>query len=204
MGRGEMMRPFFIVRTRKSREGAESPCGRRRSGKTYYGGAPAGEDMEGYLKFVEKLSTFLNVIAGTALTFIMLLTVSDVVLRYFGKPIVGTFEMVGLGGAVAIAFGIPVTSFYRGHIFVDFFVQKFPQLGQNLVNLITRAASFTIFIWIAYNLFIYSNDLLRSGEVTLTRQIPFYPIGFAIGGCCIIQCLVLIGDVMKIFGGQYE
>lgn len=160
--------------------------------------------MEVYIKFVEKISKLLNVIAGTALTFIMLLTVSDVVLRYFGKPIVGTFEMVGLGGAVAIAFGIPVTSFYRGHIFVDFFVQKFSKTGQNLVNLITRAASFAIFIWIADNLFLYSSDLLRSGEVTLTRQIPFYPIGFSIGVCCIIQCLVLIGDVMKIFGGQYE
>lgn len=160
--------------------------------------------MEGYLKFVEKLCLLMNVIAGTALTFIMLITVADVTLRYFGRPIVGTFELVGLGGAVAIGFGIPVTSFYRGHIFVDFFVQKFSKPWQNFMNLLTRAAAFGLFIWIAYNLFIYSHDLFKSGEVTLTRQIPFYPIGYGIGVCCCLQCLVLIGDVIKIFGGQYE
>lgn len=160
--------------------------------------------MEGYLKFVEKLCLLMNIIAGTALTFIMLITVADVTLRYFGMPIVGTFELVGLGGAVAIGFGIPVTSFYRGHIFVDFFVQKFPKIGQDSMNLITRLAAFALFIWIGYNLFIYSYDLFQSGEVTLTRQIPFYFIGYGIGVCCSIQCLVLIGDIMKIFGGQYE
>lgn len=160
--------------------------------------------MAGYLKFLEKLCVLMNVIAGTALTFIMLLTVSDVVLRYFGWPIVGTFEMVGLGGAIAIGFGIPVTSFYRGHIFVDFFVQKFPKKHQKLVHLATRTASCALFLWIGYNLFIYANDLFQSGEVSLTRQIPFYPIGYGIGLCCFVQCLVFIGDAMKILGGQYE
>jgi TRAP-type C4-dicarboxylate transport system permease small subunit len=165
---------------------------------------PVGEDMQGYLKGVEKLSRLMNVIAGTALTFIMLLTVSDVVFRYFGMPIVGTFEIVGLGGAVAVGFGIPVTSFFRGHIFVDSLVQKLPQKSKNLVNFITRLTGFALFLWIGYNLFIYSYDLFKSGEVSLTRQIPFYPIGYGIGVCCFVQCLVLIGDMMKIFGDQYE
>lgn len=160
--------------------------------------------MEGYVKFVQKLSEMMNVIAGTALTFIMLLTVADVILRYFGMPIVGTFEMVGLGGAVAIGFGIPVTSFFRGHIFVDFFVQSFSRKVQNLVNFLTRLGGFVLFLWIGYNLFIYSFDLFKSGEVSLTRQIPFYPIGYGIGICCFVQCLVLIGDMVKIWGGQYE
>jgi TRAP-type C4-dicarboxylate transport system permease small subunit len=160
--------------------------------------------MEGYVKFVQKLSEMMNAIAGTALTFIMLLTVADVILRYFGMPIVGTFEMVGLGGAVAIGFGIPVTSFFRGHIFVDFFVQGLPRKVQNQVNFLTRLGGFALFLWIGYNLFIYSFDLFKSGEVSLTRQIPFYPIGYGIGICCFVQCLVLIGDMLKIWGGQYE
>jgi TRAP-type C4-dicarboxylate transport system permease small subunit len=160
--------------------------------------------MGGYLAFVQKLSKMMNVIAGTALSFIMLLTVADVVLRYFGMPIVGTFEIVGLAGAIAIGFGIPITSVFRGQIFVDFAVNKFPKTGANIINITTRLLTIAIFILIAHNLFLYSNDLLASSEVTLTRQIPFYPIAYGLSFCCIIQCLVMVGDIIKIFRGEYE
>ncbi len=160
--------------------------------------------MEGYLIFVEKLSKLMNVIAGTALSFIMLLTVADVILRYFKMPIVGTFEIVGLGGAIAIGFGIPITSVFRNHIFVDTVVKKFPKIGEDIINIITRLATIIIFILISYNLFLFSNGLLKSGEVTLTRQIPFYPIAYGLSFCCFVQCLVMIGDIVKIIGGKYE
>jgi len=160
--------------------------------------------MAGLLWFTEKLSKLMNVIAYTALTFIMLLTVADVVLRFFGHPIVGTFEIVGLGGAVAIGFGIPLTSWLRAHIYVDFVIQKFPKWGMNTMNILTRVISIALFILIGYNLFIYATDLYTSGEVSLTRQIPFYPIAYGMGVCCFIQCLVLITDIIKVIGGKYE
>jgi len=160
--------------------------------------------MAGLLWFTEKLSKLMNVIAYSALTFIMLLTVADVVLRFFGHPIVGTFELVGLGGAVAIGFGIPLTSWLRAHIYVDFIIQKFPKWGMNTMNILTRVISIALFILIGYNLFIYATDLYSSGEVSLTRQIPFYPIAYGMGVCCFIQCLVLITDIIKVIGGKYE
>lgn len=160
--------------------------------------------MGRYLIFVEKLSKLMNVIAGTALSFIMLLTVADVVLRYFKMPIVGTFEIVGLGGAIAIGFGMPITSVFRNHIFVNDFVEKFPKTGRNIINIATRLATIAIFALISYNLFLFSSSLLRSGEVTLTRQIPFYPIAYGLCFCCFVQCLVMIGDIVKVFGGTYE
>ena len=160
--------------------------------------------MAGLLWFTEKLSKLMNVIAYVALTFIMLLTVADVVLRFFGHPIVGTFEIVGLGGAVAIGFGIPLTSWLRAHIYVDFVIQKFPKWGMNTMNILTRVISIALFILIGYNLFIYATDLYKSGEVSLTRQIPFYPIAYGMGVCCFIQCLVLFTDIVKVIGGKYE
>jgi TRAP-type C4-dicarboxylate transport system permease small subunit len=160
--------------------------------------------MRGYLTFIEKLSKTMNIIAGVALTFVMFITVADVVLRFCGMPIVGTFEVVGLAGAIAIGFGIPITSFSRGHIFVNFVVKKFPKKGQVVINIATRLATIAIFILVGYNLYLYSNDLLASGEVTLTRQLPFYPIGYSLSFCCFVQCLVMIGDIVKIFGGAYE
>jgi len=160
--------------------------------------------MAGLLWFTEKLSKLMNVIAYAALTFIMLLTVADVVLRFFGHPIVGTFEIVGMGGAVAIGFGIPLTSWLRAHIYVDFVIQKFPKSGMNAMNILTRVIGIALFILIGYNLLIYATDLYKSGEVSLTRQIPFYPIAYGMGVCCFIQCLVLFTDIIKVIGGKYE
>lgn len=160
--------------------------------------------MGGLLWVVEKFSKVMNVIAACSLTFIMLLTVADVVLRYFGHPIIGTFEIVGLGGAVVIGFGMPLTSWLRGHIFVDFFTQMMPKGMQNAFNFCTRLVCIVLFVLIGWNLFLYATDLYRSGEVSLTRQIPFYPIAYGLGVCCFLQCLVLVTDIVKIFGGQYE
>ncbi|MBP8625131.1 MAG: TRAP transporter small permease [Syntrophorhabdaceae bacterium] len=160
--------------------------------------------MTAILWFSEKLSKLMNVIACIALTFIMLLTVADVVLRLFGHPIIGTFEMVGMGGAVAMGFGIPLTSWMRGHIFVDFFVLKMPKAGQNIINTITRLMSIVLFFLVGYNLMIYATDLYRSGEVSLTIKLPFYPIAYGMGICCFVECLVLICDIIKIIGGKYE
>jgi TRAP-type C4-dicarboxylate transport system permease small subunit len=152
----------------------------------------------------EKVSKILNGLALCALTFIMLLTVSDVVLRFFGRPIVGTFEVVGFFGSIVIAFALPLTSWQRGHIFVDFLTQKLPGSGKKMLDLVTRVASIVLFAIIGWNLFIYSNKLYMSGEVSLTIQLPFYPFSYGVGVCCFLQCFVLVGDIVKIIGGTYE
>jgi TRAP-type C4-dicarboxylate transport system permease small subunit len=162
--------------------------------------------MAGFLWFTEKISKWMNVIAYTALTFIMLLTVTDVILRldWIRKPIVGTFEIVQLAGAIVFAFGMPITSWVRGMIYVDFLINKFPNGIKNTINILTRVTSILIFIFIAYNLFGFATDLLRSGEVTPTRQIPFYPIIYGMSFACLVLVLVLITDIVKIMGGKYE
>jgi len=160
--------------------------------------------MGGLMWLTEKVSKILNAIALCALTFIMLLTVSDVVLRFFGRPIVGTFEVVVFFGSIVIAFALPLTSWQRGHIFVDFLTQKLPGSGKKMLDLVTRVASIVLFAIIGWNLFIYSNKLYMSGEVSLTIQLPFYPFSYGVGVCCFLQCFVLAGDIVKILGGTYE
>lgn len=154
--------------------------------------------------FMEKISRLANVIAVAAVTFIMLLTVSDVVLRYFKHPIVGTFEMVGMAGAIAIGFGIPLNSWLRGLVQVDFLVNVLPTWGKNTVNIITRVVSIALFGCIGVTLIDFATALHKSGEVSLTRQIPFYPIAYGLGIVCFVECLVLVTDIFKIVEGRYE
>ena len=160
--------------------------------------------MSGFLNKVNGLSRFFNVIAGISLTFLMLLTVMDVILRALKMPIVGTYELVAFSGAVVIGFAVPLTSWLRGHIFVDFFILRFSQKVRNIFNITTRCLVIVLFFLIGWNLIKYGMDLQKSGEVSLTLQMPFYPVAYGVALCCFVQCLVLICDVMKIFGGKYE
>jgi TRAP-type C4-dicarboxylate transport system permease small subunit len=160
--------------------------------------------MEGFLNKIRGLSGFLNILAGIALTLMMSITVADVILRFFRKPIVGTYELVAFSGAVVIGFSLPFTSWVRGHIYVDFIISRFSKKIQNAFNLVTRAMVVWLFLMIGWNLIKYGMDLQRSGEVSLTLEMPFYPVAYGIGICCFIQCLVIGCDFLKIFGGKYE
>jgi TRAP-type C4-dicarboxylate transport system permease small subunit len=155
-------------------------------------------------RFTYLLSRTMEAIAGIALVFMMTLTTCDVILRGFSRPIIGTYEMVALTGAVVIGFSLPITSWLRGQIFVDFFYQKFPKFWRDLLNVITRLMALTLFLFVGWNLMILASDMVRSGQVSLTLQLPFYPIAYGMGFACFVQCLAIISDLVKIAGGQYE
>jgi TRAP-type C4-dicarboxylate transport system permease small subunit len=82
-------------------------------------------EAEGLFGILVKVIKILNHIGGAALTFMMFLTVSDVLLRAFGNPIMGTYEIVGLSLAVVIGFGIPKVSLDRGHVYMEFVTENF-------------------------------------------------------------------------------
>ena len=160
--------------------------------------------MTGFLRFVFQTSKWTNVLGGVFLTLLMLLTVADVILRSSGKPIVGSFELVAFSGALVLGFSMPLTSWVRGHIYVDFLILKLPASARKVFHLFTRFLGMGLFFLIGWNLIKMGTDLQRSGEVSLTLQMPFYPVVYGVGICCFIQCLVLAGDAVKIFGDQYE
>lgn len=160
--------------------------------------------MERLLYGVGWLSRQINVIAGIAITFIMLITVFDVILRYFRRPIVGTYELVAFSGAVVIGFAIPLTSWMRAHIYVDFFTASLPRALRSVFNLATRSMGIALFLLIGWNLILVGMDLQQSGEVSLTLQLPFYPVAYGVAFSCFVQCLVLLADMAKILRGEYE
>ena len=160
--------------------------------------------MSVLLAKLKALCSSLNIVAGVSLTFIMFLTCLDVILRFFKMPIVGTYELVSFAGAIIVGFAVPVTTLMRGHIFVDFFTVKFPKPLQNTINVLTRLAGIALFGILGWNLIKMGMDLQRTGEVSLTLQLPFYPVAYATGICCFVQCLVFLVQMGQIKEGSYE
>ena len=160
--------------------------------------------MQKLLEALRGTSRAFAAVAGIALCALMILTVADVVLRLLGHPIVGTYELVGMAGAVAVGFSLPLTSWLRGHVYVDSFIAKLPPRGRAAVNLVTRAAVLVLFLLLGWNLIAFALDLRRSGEVSPTLRLPFYPVAFGVGIACLLQCLVIAADAVKILRGRYE
>lgn len=154
------------------------------------------------LAVVSKISRWMNNISSVVLAFMILLTVADVTLRLFRRPIIGTYEIVALSGAVIIGFSIPLTSLMRAHVNVDFFILKLSPGVRKVFNLVTKCLGVGLFLILGWNLFILGEDLYKAGEVTPTRHIPFYPILFGIGICCFFQCLVLLYDLINLYEGR--
>ncbi len=156
------------------------------------------------LQCTYRTSKGIYTFAGITLIFMMIVTVADVILRTLGRPIVGVYELVAFSGAVVVGFSIPFTSWVRGHIYVDFLVLKLSPATRKFFHLGTRAMAFVLFFMIGWNLLKVGSDLWKSGEVSPTLQMPFYPVVYGVGVSCLIQCLVLLADMVKIRRGKYE
>ena len=160
--------------------------------------------MNIFERIATNLARKLYWVAGTAIVAMMLLTCADVILRYFRRPIPGTYELVCFLGAVAVAFAMAHTSVERGHVAVSIVVRLSPKRIQDLIESITGSFGFALFALIAWQSVIYANDLRAHGEVSLTLQLPFYPFVYGIGFSAAAVCLVLLADLfkslMKVFG----
>jgi TRAP-type C4-dicarboxylate transport system permease small subunit len=155
-------------------------------------------------KISHAMANSLYRVAGSAIVAMMLLTCTDVVLRYFRKPIPGTYELVCFLGAVAVAFAMAHTSVEKGHVAVTFVVSLLPQRIQGLIESITTSFGLIFFVLIAWQSATYANDLRLSGEVSLTLELPFYPFVYGISFSAAIVCLILLSNLfnnlLKMFG----
>jgi len=160
--------------------------------------------MAGQFKILRFVSRLLNIIAGIAVTVMMLLTVADVLLRAGRHPIIGTYEIVSLLLALVIGFGIPQVSLDRGHVYMDLLLGKLSKRGKNVMNTFTRVLCLILFAFLGYNLFNVGARFYASGEVSATIKIPFYPVAYGVAVCCLLECCVFIFDIVRIWRGEYE
>ena len=73
--------------------------------------------------FILAISRFMYWVAGAALASIVLLTVTDVVLRRFRMPIDWAFEVVVMLAAIVISFALPQSTIEKGHVLTDFLIE---------------------------------------------------------------------------------
>jgi len=160
--------------------------------------------MERLLQIVSTINKPLTVVAGSALAFVISVTVADVIMRFFGSPITGTYELVCFSGGILFCFSIPLTSWANSQIQVEFLVMKFPPGSRKILKVVTKCLGIVLFLLITWNVVLLGHDLREADQVTQVLRLPFYPVAYAMAICGILQCFVLLCDIVKIIGGKNE
>ena len=153
--------------------------------------------MKRFMAGIVTVDKVLFVIASVVLASMIVLTLFDVVLRNFGHPITGSMEFIQYGGCIVFGFSIPYGTLLGAQIIVDIVTEKLGPGSRRAVEIITRCVGILIFLFIAYNFFLYGLDVRRTGERTASFKIPYYPFAFALALAFFMQSLTVVYDLIK-------
>ncbi len=151
--------------------------------------------------FLDKVCHFLNQvliwIAGVILGAMILLSCINIFFRLVWVPVRGTFELMGYFGAILTAFALGYTQIRRGHIAVDILVLGFSKKGQRILNGINYFICMIFFAMAAWQIAKYATTLMKTGELTETLHIIYYPFTYGVALGCATLCLVFLTDLLK-------
>ena len=153
------------------------------------------------MALLERISTGLNKallwVAGIFLVGMVILTCANILLRLCWVPVRGTFEMMGLSGALVAAFALGYTQVKGGHIAVDVLTSAFPEGTRRFLHVLNGLVGLVFFALVAWQVAQKARTLWAAGEVTETLRIAYYPFIFAVGLGCAALALSFLTDLVR-------
>ena len=161
--------------------------------------------MKRFMAGIVSVDKSLYVIAGGILAFMIVLTFFDVILRNLGHPITGSMELIQYGGSIVFGFSIPYGTLLGAQIIVDILTDKFSPKKKRIIKVLTRCVGIIIFLFVAYNFFVYGIDVRKTGERTASFKVPYYPFAFALSLSFLLQSFTILRDLVKtVKGADHE
>ncbi len=158
--------------------------------------------MEFLRKWIRRANSGLFCLAGICLMLMMALACSNVVMRFFGHPIKGTFELMGFLGAMAAALALAGTQAGGGHIVITLFQRHFPRKMRRMLDILTSCINLFFFGLMAWQTFELALGIREFEELSETLQIVYYP--FILVVCLGVGALVvqIVLETMMLAGGR--
>ncbi len=158
--------------------------------------------MNAFFGVLHRISLCLKWIGAAALTAMMLLTVVDVIGRFFKHPIFGSVELVGFLATIVVAAALPYTYKMDGHVGVEILVRLLSKKNQLIIDITTRTISLILFAVITWQMFLYAEDIQKTGEVSMNLEFPIYYVVYLLAaGLLAFSATILetlIHDLIKL------
>jgi hypothetical protein len=111
-------------------------------------------------------------------------------------------EIIQYGGSIVFGFSIPFATWMGAQVVVDLATQKLGLENRKRIKAATRIIGIIMFLFIAYNFLVYGLDVKRTGELTASFKIPYYPFCFAISLSFLFQSLTIFCELIKTLQGK--
>jgi TRAP-type C4-dicarboxylate transport system permease small subunit len=145
------------------------------------------------MKWVDAITNLMNRCAYGILFAMMMLTVTDVVLRkLFSKGILGTLEMTEFMMVGLVLFALGRVERLDRNISVDLVMKHMSRRVRLMVEMITRLICFIFFSLVTASVLVYARAMKASHEATVDLWIPRYPFVYAAAVGCAVLALVLL------------
>jgi TRAP-type C4-dicarboxylate transport system permease small subunit len=159
------------------------------------------------IEALDKMSARLNKwfawMGGVALLSLTGIACANMLMRPFGSPFKGAYELVGFFGALVVALPLGYAQIYRSHIAVDILATQYSTRTKRIMNAISSFFCTIFFILVAWQSFIYATAIWKRGETSETLRIVYYPFVYVVALCCLLLALVLMIDFIKsLFPGE--
>jgi TRAP-type C4-dicarboxylate transport system permease small subunit len=153
------------------------------------------------LDLLDRLNAVLNrglaLVAGFSLVAMVMVTVGEMVLRMFGRPMAGTVETIGWLAAVTTAFALGYTQVHQGHVSIDLFTARLGSRSQVVVSMLVNLISAALFVIMTWNVFGYAGVLRETGSLSETMKVIVYPWVYLVSLGCAGLALALLVDFLK-------
>ena len=146
---------------------------------------------------LRKFSTYAAFFGGFTLVILVAVNAASIAGRtLFASPLVGDFELVELGCAIAISSFLPLCLLKKGNVTVDFFSAGFPPKLIHSLEIFTDLIFVVVSVTFSMRMTLGIQDFYKYGEETMLLQIPiwipFIPVlvSFYLLAACAIYSLV--------------
>jgi len=127
------------------------------------------------MKVINFLSRVASYIAMVTVGVIMMLTVTDVFMRYiFVRPLTGSTELIEFMMVILIV-GIVPTAIENKHIRVDILMERLTPKGQAFFDAITIFVGSWLLVILGWRAFMACLFMIRNDVRSPTLDIPVYP-----------------------------
>ena len=150
------------------------------------------------LKKKRSLSTYLSYIGNAALAFMMLLTTTDVLGRYFfNSPVLGAYELTEYLMLIMVFSYLALAQSQKAHINVDIVFNRLPAWLQRTFERFNHIVCLLVMILVTWKSAQRIAELKSTGEASLLLKIPDYPFAIFLVVGCLVFCIEFFKDVFR-------
>lgn len=152
--------------------------------------------MAKFEKVVDLLMKWVVMLSCISLSFIVAIITINVIGRAISHPVLGAFDLITLGAAVSGSLAIAYTTYRKGHVKVDVFVDMMPPKLKKVQYILSELVFLFVFGLITWQSYVIMMKRISS-EFTETLYFSIFPFRLLWFISLVITCILVIFNIVK-------